>query len=556
MAIDRKNKYKKKSDEPVSIGDQPSSLVLPLDVSLLDMICSFVMSENKSIRKVHYLNLKSLMNKVDIEPIASDYEKSKRIHFINKVLEGRLSENISNPELLLSYVNGGFADKNYMEIKDFSEMTDGDISWLNRTISAALSTTHISKYMEEFHKLYETFKFSKPLDRMKLVPMFENLTKDIQARFRESKAEETLDAVFSLREGVFQEQMRKLHQESINPSSRLVTGMQGFNEMTGGGLYGRKVYCLFGLPGEGKSLTMLDLAFQVKQHNRNFQTKTPGKIPCIVILTMENGKEETMARLYNMAARPERIETFSEDELIRIAREEGNLVMTDDNPIDILIKFVPGNTKDTSYLYELYDDLDDVGYECILIVQDYIKKIKPSMMSGDVRIDLGNVIVDFKNFAEAKQIPVLTASQLNRDATKQIDEGRKSSKADLLRLFGRSNIGESMLILENIDFGCMLAPEYDRDTGMKYLGMQRIKCRYFAGNREHMYQPYKMENPIKLIEDEGLAMPLFRETLRNDLPLGANNKNGGYKMSTIVSIGDGMVGIEDTYDNIFVGKVS
>ena len=85
----------------------------------------------------------------------------------------------------------------------------------------------------------------------------------------------------------------------------------------------------------------------------------------------------------------------------------------------------------------------------------------------------------------------------------------------MLRLLGRSNIGESMLMLENIDCGFMLAPEYDQ-SGAKFMGIQRIKMRYRATNRESIYQPYVPGNAIKLVEDYASAVPVFRNSMRPD----------------------------------------
>jgi hypothetical protein len=231
---------------------------------------------------------------------------------------------------------------------------------------------------------------------------------------------------------------------------------------------------------------------------------------------MENSVEQVVESLFNISTTTEDMTSFSPDEAIRMLREDGELFLTDESPIDIIIKYKPVNSVDTTYLYTVTEDLEDEGYETICVIQDYVKRIRPVDYTRDLRIDLGNVVNDFKGFANAKDIPVISASQLNRDAAKNIDEGRKTNKADLLRLLGRSNIGESMLILENIDGGFMIAPEWDAD-GNKYLGIQRIKARYKVyTTRGHIYQPYVKGNPIKLIEDQDYATPMFKESLRGN----------------------------------------
>ena len=290
--------------------------------------------------------------------------------------------------------------------------------------------------------------------------------------------------------------------------------MQGMNELTSGGFAGGRVYMLFGLPGEGKSMTLLNLAYQIKKYNKNFQTKDPTKVPCVVMLTMENSVRETVERLFNLAATDGDMKNYEVNQVINLLRTEGELYLTDESPIDIIIKYVPGNTVDTGYLYTLTEDLEDEGYEVICMIQDYIKKIKSCYQHGDIRLELGSIVDEFKVYATLKDIPLITASQLNRGAVKSIDEGRRLNKADLVRLLGRDNIGESMLMLENTDCSMLLAMEYDAN-GNKYLGLQRTKMREKSiSNRSVIYQPFVSGSGIKLVEDFYAQVPVFKETLR------------------------------------------
>jgi hypothetical protein len=169
----------------------------------------------------------------------------------------------------------------------------------------------------------------------------------------------------------------------------------------------------------------------------------------------------------------------------------------------------------------MVENLEDQGKETVAVILDYIKRIKSAEDNSDMRIALGNVINELKVFANLKDLAVITASQLNRDATTHIDESRKSNQHDLVRRLGRSQIGESLLILENIDGSFMITPEYD-DNGVKYLGIQRVKNRYKATNRTYLYYPYRGQ--IKLVEDYNAIEPVYRSTMK-DTPTNYNNLN-------------------------------
>lgn len=104
---------------------------------------------------------------------------------------------------------------------------------------------------------------------------------------------------------------------------------------------------------------------------------------------------------------------------------------------------------------------------------------------------------------------------MNRDATKNMDGARAKNAADLVRVMGRSNISESNLVLENADWIGQLAPEHDRQSGAKFLGIQCVKHRYFIDERFMcFYMPY-IGDSIKLMEDAGQP-PVHRTTMKSE----------------------------------------
>lgn len=140
---------------------------------------------------------------------------------------------------------------------------------------------------------------------------------------------------------------------------------------------------------EGKSTIILNIIYQIKKYNRDYQCKDPTKRPCIVLLTMENSVEESIERLFGMATDREKMTEFDVDSVISMLRKEGELTLSSDNPIDIIIKYKPTNSVDCSYLYTLTDDLEDQGYEVIAMFQDYIGRIRSTQHLSDARLEYG-----------------------------------------------------------------------------------------------------------------------------------------------------------------------
>ena len=268
--------------------------------------------------------------------------------------------------------------------------------------------------------------------------------------------------------------------------------------------------------------------YQIKKYNKNFKPKDPTKIPCVVYLTMENSVTETIQRLFEICVGDD-MRNYSPEEIEYKLRTDGELYLTDESPIDIIIKYRPNRSEDTSYLYTLTEDLEDEGYEVICMIQDHIKRLRSVESCPDTRIELGNIANELKTFAIIKDIPVITDSHLNRDGARIIDNTSGRSKADLTRMLGKANIGESLLMLDNVDLGIILNQEFDHE-GNKYMVFKNIKTR-IRTFLDYVCLPCDKNNPIKLLEDLYLPAPLYRDSL---MAMGAplinntNVQNSGY----------------------------
>jgi hypothetical protein len=95
-----------------------------------------------------------------------------------------------------------------------------------------------------------------------------------------------------------------------------------------------------------------------------------------------------------------------------------------------------------------------------------------------------------------------------------------------------------MLILNNIDAGFLIAPETTQ-TNERFLGVQRIKIRYAAGDREFVYLPF-VGDTLKLGEDFG-RVAIFKTTMKND-PFGCGlpANQSQYQTNTIMDLGQVM----------------
>lgn len=512
MELNRRTKYTGHKHEVNKSGKQ---IKLGFDLITLNILCSYAISSNKNIRRSHLINVRNLFSMLDLEEY-SDKQRALRVKFIQRALEARLDRNLTDKDMIIKYINGGIIDDNLIDSSNFKELSNGELDWINGTVNAGLNYSFIYSNVDLLIDTAMKFKAGEYSSKDFAAAELESAVNQFHSAFRRNKAMATSNEIFSLIPGKFEEIMSQIHSELCNPGRKLRFGMVAWNEILKGGVESQRVYSIFGLPGEGKSSTLVDMAIQIKKYNKDYITKDPTKRPCVVYLTMENGIRETVERLWAMLVDREEMTHYSIEKVIEILRTEGELYVSDDNPIDIIIKYAPGESVDTSYMYTIVEDLEDDGYECICFLQDYLKKIRSVYNpNAEIRVQYGSVINEMKVFAILKDIPVITASQLNRDATKHIDEGRKARKCDLVLMLGRSNIGDSQLILENLDAGIFIAPEYDFN-GRKWLGCQLIKTRFGSTQIESFYQPYTDRCPIKLVEDVDLQLPAYKLTMTDE----------------------------------------
>lgn len=539
----RNQKYAK-----MTKSDNYQKISINLDIVALQLFCNFVVSENKNIHRSSIINLGKLIDNLDMTPFENDNEKLSKIKFIKKGVEARLEYNLNKKNLILMHINGGLlSDQTNIETE---EIDNDEIIWINKIISDALKFGVIYSEVDKLEDICDKFKAADYSSKSKVLEEVKDAVSDIQNKFRQSDSNASSDLYFSLADDKFDECIREVYDTITSPSNKLITGLTGINELLGGGFESKRVYALFGLPSEGKSITLVDFALQIKKYNPGYICKDPTKKPCVVYFTLENTLEESVARLCEMVGIQGSMSDYSVDELIMKLKTEGELYMNSASPIDLIMVYKPGMSVDTSYLYTLSEDLEDKGYEPIAFVIDYIKRIRSVLDNSDTRIWLGNVINEFKVFAATKDLVVITASQLNRDATSHIDESRKANKADLVRMLGRSQIGESMLILENLDGAFLIAPEWTPD-GKKYLGFQRIKKRYKASDLTFLYYPY--QNEIKLLEDLNALEPVYKTTMK-DVPQNFNNLNhiNNTRINEVKDINDVKLLKPKTSNNIFL----
>lgn len=509
--------------------DIGSGFSLPLSTIILyaNYILKTIHTSNRGV----LTDLRELLTMIDPGKNFSVEQVRERnsYFFLKQLLDARL-KGYENRDILMEAALNGLDVKNIFPLRKLEEpLGSNELAFIEQNIGNNRNSFYTQSIMSTMYTQYSDFAIANETEKFKILKDVQKQIVDVNRKIKENVCVSSVSESLSLsNDEQFEATVAHMYNRAIDGSTKLKTGIQAINRSLNGGFENDRCYIYLGLPGEGKSSTLLNLTLQIKGHNKDIVTKDPTKRPTILFLTMENTLNETLERVFSILVSDDDISEFGgHKEIMQLLRQNG-LGVSNDSPIDIEFRYVPSNSVDTDYLYTIYDEMSANGQEVVCLVQDYIKRIRPrdfKLMGGDMRIALGAVVDEFKEFAVAKHIPVITASQLNRDAAKIIDEGRKSSEADLVRKVGRANIGESTLITENADSAFILVPE-DGADGRKYLGMANAKKRFKTQSSQFFYLPYSKERPLELLQDIHLAEPLSKLSL-NELKTTTNENNNG-----------------------------
>lgn len=502
---DRRKKYGNKNID--------NGIRFNLDITIMDLFMAYSLSENINIHRTSLVSLQNTFARIDESMFENNPPCMIRFRFIKDVLATKLDKGITNRNLIIRDVRGMVGDK-YPDIPaEIAEVPNDDVLWAERAIAELANLVFINNSVIDLGNLCTEYRSTDYTHKSEVVERIKTHVANMQSNFRRNSVDsDDLNNTVDLMHP--ENAVADVYANISRPSYKLRTGIQALNAILAGGVEGGRVYGFFGLPGDGKTITLENLAYQFKKYNKDYVCKDKTKIPCIVFLTMENKAQEVLQTLFNIACDSRPMSQFSQEEVNYLIRRE--LGVTEDSPINIVIRYKPINSVNTDYLYKLTEDLADEGYEVICMIQDYIKRIRPHDYANDMRIDMGNVINDFRNYAIYYNIPVITASQFNREGVRTIDESRSNNRHDLVSRLGRAMIGESGLIDENLDASIFITREIMQD-GQNFMGFKLTKHRYrIFTNNVIFYQPFDKDCAIRYIEDEGCAKGAYRLKLIRD----------------------------------------
>ena len=466
---------------------------LNLDVEMSDILIQYSISKYPSNN--HLMNLKNLLNVLDIESYVYNYDVYNRLLLVKFILDARLNQGLTAMTLIKNHAVA--QDVAVKELADTIEWKDdslsvGDMKAVNEYVDDKLKYYFYEQMMPVIiQKWADCQKTGFNTDTASLREI-----NDLMAKLVNTMQSTTI-ATGLLRRFKFsspdvQDVLKFIVKKAHRPTAILQTGIRQLNAILGPGFRSGKLYVFLGLSGKFKSGTLLNIADQIRQFNPQLEDVVDGKRNTILFITMENDIEETIERVFAMYAPPEKsMITSTPEDVIDVIINQGKYVYTDTKGIDIDIRYFQNLEISTKDIYDIVDEAEREGEHVVGIILDYIKRIESAVnCNGDEILRASYVAKELKNIAEYYQIPVITAQQINRSGNQTVDAAMKDGKADLIRFIGNSDIGGAWSVIEEADWVCIVSLERQLSTGKLYLSFKRTKQRAGAKSAEAFASDY------------------------------------------------------------------
>jgi len=179
------------------------------------------------------------------------------------------------------------------------------------------------------------------------------------------------------------------------------------------------------------------------------------------------------------------------------------------NSAKLAIEYRNKGTQSMDDINKIIDDIEADGkHKVVFLAVDYIENIKSDYIKkDDVRMSLAQLGTAFSNMAKNRAIPIVSAMQLNRDATSKIESGTDDIEEYFksIKSVGASHIAESLKLIQLVDLALFIdkrksAIPGDPDSLTFRIAKYRVDVDGPNPTRMHTHSFIK-ENGMKLEED-------------------------------------------------------
>ena len=513
-----------------------------------------ILASDNTILRRQLINIKRFLDVVDREYYASDNHIDAMLITCDSLLDTKMKLGTSlKLDDIIFNINLLLPDEDYEEVKNNliipqiqvakTDSIETELSYVAASLDQNLKFSYILDVKEDLIDLSSELTTCSYKDFPDVLKAFRTLLTDMTAYFRSTDTSDTLNKIMHTSDPAFYDYLYDTYEAIRNPSSSLQTGWVALNSALGprGGFINKNLYIFHANTNSFKSALLLHIARMIKQYNAPKlmeEFKLTGKIPTILFIEAENDLDEDNERLYKMVAKKDIASNTGRAELTDSWKHTFD-IDKENNPIDIAMLHVDARSLSVDDIDMNIDMLEEEGYHVIACLADYIGLIKPREedLGKENRIQLKNIADDLLSLAKNRNIPVITAHQLNRSGGAILTNTKMQGGSNAVMQMSSEFVGESYGIEQAASWSMFI--DVETHEGKKYLTCKRGKARGDRSGSSKFGLEYfvlEIKNGIVIEDDIYLPRPLYFEAIPNtDVN---NNSNNGIGERGVIDIRD------------------
>ena len=227
------------------------------------------------------------------------------------------------------------------------------------------------------------------------------------------------------------------------------TGYSWLDKKLGGGYRqnGKALYVFSGATNAGKSIMLGNAATSILKEGKN-----------VVVISLEMSEEIYASRISSQLSRIPMRELKDECETLKEFCEK----FKSEHENTLMIKEFPNNTIKVSAIKNYLDDLKKrKGFKPDAIVIDYLNLLVAKNATGQTYADIKSVTEDIRTLSYIYECPVISATQLGREAFNQENPGIETTSESI----GTAQTADVQI--------AVYSTEEDRANGMLNIGIQK-----------------------------------------------------------------------------------
>ena len=512
------------SKVPLSkLNDENSKVYMKFNLTTLNGILGLVCNCHRPYISYKVINtVYKLFKRLDPSAFSMDDNLRYRYIMIYKLLKKMIEEDrcLLTKIGLDLYIEEHFMTDSYRQIIDnihyYSELDQRSCEAVYKVIQDRLNYIHLNVYQQAVLSSYQKLIDNNFNSYSEINTELKKVLSGLLSNIKRVDGLSVLNDSLSL-----DENLDELISDSINRlrnKSRIIkTGIKWFNRMIGGGFTGGTLNCLIAPPGIGKTYMLTKIMVDVKRFNKNIEPINPGYKPTVLLVSLEDTLEKLMLRIISELLPQLNLsdDSLSIEKITELIKTEGGLNLEDDS-INIEIRYFQNRGIDTSDLYTIIEELKDDRKEVVMVLVDYLKRIKPVEDAVEEHHQLKNASNELRNLSIAYDIPVVTAMQFNRSGINAIYENISKKKDNAIGSVSGAQVGGSIAIYENVDSFIAIMRETDYKN-QQYMSFKLIKLRNKSDyNIQTFAQPYdeynvSLMNDVMLPGDDTYAIPYISQ---------------------------------------------